>query len=43
VILRYPDIFSITLSAGLTGTTASVGTNETVCTITAGTGTVRWS
>jgi hypothetical protein len=42
VILRYPNNFSITLSAGLAGTTAAVG-NETVCTITAGTGTVSWS
>jgi hypothetical protein len=42
VILRYSNIFTITLSAGLTGTTAPVGT-DTVCTITAGTGTVSWS
>ena len=43
VILRYPNVFTITLSAGLTGTTDEVGTNHTVCTITAGTGTVSWS
>lgn len=38
VILRYPDRFTITIGAGLTGTTATVGDNK-VTTITAGTGT----
>ena len=42
VILRYSNIFTIALSAGLTGTTSPVG-DDTVCTITAGTGTVSWS
>jgi hypothetical protein len=42
VILRYSSIFSIAIGAGLTGTTSTVG-DDTVCTITAGTGTVSWS
>jgi hypothetical protein len=40
--LRYPSSYTITLSAGLTGTTSTVGANK-VTTITAGTGTVSWS
>jgi hypothetical protein len=42
VILRYSSSFTITLGAGLTGTTATVGSNK-VTSITAGTGTVSWS
>jgi hypothetical protein len=42
VILRYPSAFTITIGAGLTGTTATVGANK-VTTITAGTGNVSWA
>lgn len=41
VILSYPSRFSITLSAGLSGTTTTVGANK-VTSITSGTGTVSW-
>lgn len=41
-ILRYPDAFTITIGAGLTGTTSTVGSNK-VTTITAGTGNVSWA
>ena len=39
VILRYPSAYTITIGAGLTGTTATVG-SEKVTTITAGTGNI---
>jgi hypothetical protein len=42
VILRYPSARSITLGAGLTGSTVTVGADK-VTTITAGTGTVSFS
>jgi hypothetical protein len=42
VILRYPSTFTITLGAGLTGSTSTVNGNR-VTTITAGTGTISWS
>jgi hypothetical protein len=42
VILQYPSDFTITIGAGLTGTTATVGANK-VTTITAGTGNVSWA
>ena len=42
VILRYPTSFTITIGAGLTGSTSTVGTNK-VTTITAGTGNVSWA
>jgi len=42
VILRYPSTRTITLGAGLTGTTATVSSNK-VTTITAGTGNVSWA
>jgi hypothetical protein len=43
VILRYPIAAGeITIGAGLTGTTATVGANN-VTTITAGTGNVSWT
>ncbi len=42
VILSYPSVYNITLSAGLTGSTATVASKK-VTTITAGTGTVRFS
>jgi hypothetical protein len=42
VILKYPSAYTITIGAGLTGTTATVGDNE-VTTITAGTGNVSWT
>jgi hypothetical protein len=42
VILRYPSSFSITIGAGLTGSTTTVGANK-VTTITAGTGNVSFA
>ncbi|MBM4210578.1 MAG: fibronectin type III domain-containing protein, partial [Gammaproteobacteria bacterium] len=42
VILRYPSIYTITIGAGLTGTTATVGSDK-VTTLTAGSGNVSWS
>ena len=42
VILRYPSVYTITIGAGLTGTTATVSSNK-VTTITAGSGNVSWS
>ena len=42
VILRYPDSFTITIGAGLTGSTATDGSFK-VTTITAGTGNVSWA
>jgi hypothetical protein len=43
VILKYPDTFTITIGAGLTGSTASPSGGFKVTTITAGTGNVSWS
>ncbi len=42
VVLRYPSGYTITLGAGLTGSTTTVSSNK-VTTITAGSGTVSWS
>jgi hypothetical protein len=42
VILRYPATYTISIGAGLTGTTATDGDDE-VTTITAGTGNVSWT
>lgn len=42
VILRYSSTLTITIGAGLTGTTSTVGANK-VTTITAGTGNVSWA
>jgi hypothetical protein len=42
VVLRYPNTFTITIGAGLTGSTATVGA-DSVTTITAGTGNVSWA
>lgn len=42
LILRYPNTYTITLGAGLTGTTSTVGANK-VTEITAGTGNVSWA
>jgi hypothetical protein len=42
VILRYPSSWTITIGAGLTGTTSTVGANK-VTNITAGTGNVSWA
>ena len=42
VILRYPSAYTITIGAGLTGTTATVSTDK-VTTITAGSGNVSWA
>jgi hypothetical protein len=42
IVLRYPALYTITLGAGLTGTTATVGGNK-VTTVTAGTGQVSFT
>jgi hypothetical protein len=42
VILRYLSARTITIGAGLTGTTATDGSHK-VTTITAGTGNVSWA
>ena len=42
VILRYPDTRTITLGAGLTGSTTTISPNK-VTTITAGSGNVSWA
>jgi hypothetical protein len=42
VVLRYPNAYTITLGAGLTGSTAPVSTDN-VTTITAGSDTVSWA
>jgi hypothetical protein len=42
VFLRYPVSLTITLGAGLSGLTATVGPDK-VTTITAGTGNVSWA
>jgi hypothetical protein len=42
VIVRYPSTYTITIGAGLTGTTATVGGNK-VTTFTAGTGQVSFT
>ena len=42
VILRYPDVYTITVPAGLTSTTSTVGTDK-VTTFTAGTGNIQFS
>jgi hypothetical protein len=42
VILRYPNTFTITIGAGLTGSTSAVSTDK-VTTITAGTGNVSFA
>lgn len=42
VILRYPDTRTITLGAGLTGSTTTISPNK-VTTITAGSGNVSWT
>jgi hypothetical protein len=41
-VLRYPAEFTITIGAGLTGSTTTVGANK-VTTLTAGTGQVSWA
>ncbi len=42
VILKYPDSKTITIGAGLTGSTSTAG-GFTIATITAGTGNVSWA
>lgn len=42
VILRYPNTFTVTIGAGLTGSTATDGSDK-VTTFTAGTGTISFS
>jgi hypothetical protein len=43
VILKYPDTYTITIGAGLTGSTAAPSGGFVVTTITAGTGNVSWA
>jgi hypothetical protein len=43
VILRYADIFTITIGAGLTGTESAASGGYKRATITAGTGNVSWA
>jgi hypothetical protein len=40
--LRYPATYTITVGAGLTSSTATVGSDK-VTTITAGTGNISWA
>jgi hypothetical protein len=42
VILKYESLYTITIGAGLTGTTSTVGSSK-ITTITAGTGNVSWA
>jgi hypothetical protein len=42
VILKYPSSFTITIGAGLTGSTTTAGSDK-ITTITAGTGNVSWA
>jgi hypothetical protein len=42
VLLRYPSNYTITIGAGLTGTTTTTS-GYTVATFTAGTGNVSWA
>jgi hypothetical protein len=42
VILRYPAVYNISLSAGLTGSTVTTGTDK-ITRVTAGTGTLSWA
>jgi hypothetical protein len=42
VIFRYPSSLTITIGAGLTGSTSTVGSNN-ITTITAGSGNVSWA
>ena len=41
VILKYPSYYSISIGAGLTSTTSTVGSNK-VTIFTAGTGNITW-
>jgi hypothetical protein len=43
VFLKYPDVYTITIGAGLTGSTAAAAGGFKVSTITAGTGNVSWA
>jgi hypothetical protein len=42
IYLRYPTNFTITVGAGLTGTTTTLGIYK-ITTLTAGTGNVSWA
>jgi hypothetical protein len=42
VVVRYPDTLTITIGAGLTGTTSTIGSNK-VTVFTAGTGNVSFA
>jgi hypothetical protein len=43
LILKYPDAYTITIGAGLTGSTAAPSGGFKVSTITAGSGNVSWA
>jgi hypothetical protein len=43
VIFKYPDVLTITIGSGLTGSTPAPSGGSKVTTITAGTGTVSWA
>jgi hypothetical protein len=43
VILRYPELLTITIGAGLTGTESAASGGFKRATITAGTGNVSWT
>jgi hypothetical protein len=43
VIIKYPDTRTITIGAGLTGSTPAPSGGFKVTTLTAGTGTVSWT
>jgi hypothetical protein len=43
VILRYPDAYTITVGAGLTGSESAASGGYKRATITAGSGNVSWS
>jgi hypothetical protein len=43
VILKYPDTLTISIGAGLTGSTAAPSGGFKVSTFTAGTGNVSWT
>jgi hypothetical protein len=42
VVLSYPAAYTITIGAGLTGSTATSGSTK-ITTITAGTGNISWA
>jgi hypothetical protein len=43
VLLKYPDAYTITIGAGLTGSTGAASGGFKTTTITAGTGNISWA